>query len=105
MPREICRMPDHRFSLLTTLTPTIPVGSIMGLGVNGGSMDNNELISVNKTKWKRGRGEFVVCTGTHTTDVGGTSWDGKWLVIGCPWFLVRFERNWRLTPNAKVSRT
>lgn len=60
---------------------------------------SNELIVGSKLLWKRGFGEFVVCAGSHTADCGGKSWDGRWFVIGCPWFQIRFERHRTLTPN------
>lgn len=64
-------------------------------------MHKNELIVVSRLKWKRGIGRLVICGGTHTADVDGTSWDGSWFVIGCPWFQVRFERHWNLTTSSR----
>ena len=57
---------------------------------------NQEIVKVDRLKWRYGKGEWIICTGiSEATIVNVGMWDGKFFLIGCPWFQIRFERHWR----------
>jgi hypothetical protein len=53
----------------------------------------SELTAVSTVKWRRRLGIFVLCGGTHSTKASIFEWVGRWAVISCPWFQLRWEQN------------